>query len=210
MDSLPTPKPPSGGRIAAAALGALVMAGIVLVVAVLPAEYGIDPLGTGRALGLDRLATPTGGRPTVTAFEGSPDPIELEPVRPGANTPQAGRVRRDAVEFEVGPFEGLEYKYRLEKGGAMVYSWTATGDVKFDFHGEPDGARDGYAESYEQKERVKAANGTFFAPTPGIHGWFWENQTSDVITIRLTSSGFYSAATEFREDGRRPHAMREQ
>lgn len=201
----------SRGRIAAATLGALIVAGVVLVVVVLPAEYGIDPLGTGKALGLDRLAvTSAGGTPTITTQEGSPDPIELEPVRPGANTPQAMRFKVDSVAFELGPFEGLEYKYRIEKGGAMVYSWTATGDVKFDFHGEPDGARDGYAESYEQKERVKAANGTFFAPTPGIHGWFWENQTSDVITIRLTSSGFYASATEFREDGRRPHAMRSQ
>jgi hypothetical protein len=35
---------------------ALIVAAVVLVVAVLPAEYGIDPLGTGKALGLMDLA----------------------------------------------------------------------------------------------------------------------------------------------------------
>ena len=33
-----------------------------------------------------------------------------------------------------------------------------------------------------------------------LHGWYWENPGSDPITIRLTSSGFYSAAVEIRSD----------
>ena len=44
------------------------------------------------------------------------------------------------VTFKLGPNEGLEYKYRMEKGASMVYAWTSTGRVKFDFHGEPQGA----------------------------------------------------------------------
>ena len=34
----------------------MVVAAIILVTAVLPAEYGLDPLGTGEALGLTPLA----------------------------------------------------------------------------------------------------------------------------------------------------------
>ena len=44
-------------KIAIATLIAIVVAGVVLVVAVLPAEYGIDPLGTGKRLRLTDLAT---------------------------------------------------------------------------------------------------------------------------------------------------------
>ena len=50
------------------------------------------------------------------------------------------------MTFKLGPREGLEYKYRMEKGGSLVYSWKSTGVVKFDFHGEPVGAPKGYAE----------------------------------------------------------------
>ena len=39
---------------------AAVVAGIVLTVAVLPAEYGIDPTGAGKALGLTVLNAPPG------------------------------------------------------------------------------------------------------------------------------------------------------
>ena len=39
-------------RIGVAAGAALLVAGLVLVTVVLPAEYGVDPLGTGKRLGL--------------------------------------------------------------------------------------------------------------------------------------------------------------
>ena len=48
--------PPSLGRIAIATALAMIGAIVILVVAVLPAEYGIDPLGTGKAFGLADLA----------------------------------------------------------------------------------------------------------------------------------------------------------
>src|SRR4051812_47444272 len=42
-------------RIAVAAGAALLVAGLILVIAVLPAEYGVDPLGIGAKLGLTAL-----------------------------------------------------------------------------------------------------------------------------------------------------------
>ena len=43
-------------RIAVNAGAALLGAGLLLVVAVLPAEYGVDPLGVGRRLGLTAMS----------------------------------------------------------------------------------------------------------------------------------------------------------
>ena len=43
---------PSKAKIVTATVVALFVGGLVLVVAVLPAEYGIDPLGVGEMLGL--------------------------------------------------------------------------------------------------------------------------------------------------------------
>ena len=42
-------------RLAVAAGAALLGAGLVLVMFVLPAEYGVDPLGTGKWFGLTEL-----------------------------------------------------------------------------------------------------------------------------------------------------------
>lgn len=50
------PVAPDPRKLALATVAALVVAGIVLVVAVLPAEYGIDPTGIGRAAGFTRIS----------------------------------------------------------------------------------------------------------------------------------------------------------
>ena len=195
-------------RLALATAGAIFVAGVILMIAILPAEYGVDPLGTGKLLGLTSIAQAEsvvgGGEAAGTASEASPE--ELEPVRPGANTPQTVPLKQDTVTFTLGPYEGMEYKYRMEKGASFSYRWTSTGKVRFDFHGEPEGAPKGYAESYQMGEGERAA-GSFFAPTSGIHGWFWENLTSDDITVTLTSTGFYASGIEFSAKGQTPHTL---
>ena len=195
-------------RIALAAAAAMLLAGVVLMAAILPAEYGVDPLGTGKALGLTSLAQanePEAGG-AAAGGEAAASPESLEPVRPGANNLQKVPLKQDTRVFELGPREGIEYKYRMEKGASMVYSWTSTGKVRFDFHGEPQGAPKGYAESYQMGEG-QSASGSFFAPTPGIHGWFWENLTNNPITVKLTSTGFYEGAIEFSAKGQTPHDL---
>jgi hypothetical protein len=194
-------------RIALAAAAAMLVAGVVLMAAILPAEYGVDPLGTGRVLGLTSLAQ--ANESAAGEGEGASAqelPQSLEPVRPGANTAQAVPLKQDTVTFKLGPREGMEYKYRMEKGASFVYSWTSTGRVNFDFHGEPVGAPKGYAESYQMGEGQNAA-GSFFAPTPGIHGWFWENLSDNDITVTLTSTGFYASGIEFSAKGQTPHDL---
>jgi hypothetical protein len=70
--------------------------------------------------------------------------------------------------------------------------------VKYEFHGEHDGAGIGVAVSYEKSENDQAA-AAFTAPASGIHGWYWENPGDSEMTITLTSAGFYSSAEEFRQ-----------
>ena len=193
-------------RIALAAAAAMLVAGVVLMAAILPAEYGVDPLGSGKALGLTSLAQANEPEAAAAGGEAAASPESLEPVRPGANNLQKVPLKQDTRVFELGPREGIEYKYRMEKGASMVYSWTSTGRVNFDFHGEPRGAPQGYAESYQMGEG-QSASGSFFAPTPGIHGWFWENLTNNPITVKLTSTGFYEGAIEFTAKGQTPHDL---
>lgn len=170
------PGPASTSKILIATACAAVVAGAILVTSILPAEYGIDPLGTGKALGLTALAN----------------------VRPGVVATQPNAFRRDQISFELAPFESVEYKYRLELGGSMVYSWQATGTVIYDLHSEPDNAPQGYAESFDKAEKT-ASYGTYTAPFSGIHGWFWENRGRRNVTVTLTAAGFFSGALEFRD-----------
>jgi hypothetical protein len=192
-------------RLALATAGAILVAGVILMVAILPAEYGVDPLGTGNLLGLTSIAQAESAAEEDSAAAASSG-TELEPVRPGANTAQTVPLKQDTVTFTLGPREGMEYKYRMEKGASFVYRWTSTGKVNFDFHGEPEGAPKGYAESYQMGEGERAS-GSFFAPTPGIHGWFWENLTDKPITVTLSSTGFYASGIEFSAKGQTPHTL---
>jgi hypothetical protein len=177
---------PSGRRLAAATAAALLVAALVLVVAVLPAEYGIDPIGSGKALGL------------LDLYRGAAEPTPSPAATESPATPPMTMFKVDAVTFTLRPSEGFEYKYRIEKGGGLVYAWTATRPVKYEFHGEPDGAGLGVAVSYD-KSQGSRGSGSFTAPSSGIHGWYWENTSDEEMTLTLTSSGFYRWADEFRQ-----------
>ncbi len=180
-------------RIALAAGAALLSAGLILVMFVLPAEYGVDPLGTGAKVGLVELG--------VTGQQ-----VEALSAAAATGTSQAPIIvsqekafQDETVDFKVGPRQGMEYKYRLDKGEALLYSWKATAPVSYELHAEPDGAPRGYAQSYEKGEGRREASGTLTAPFPGIHGWFWENTGDQEVTVTLTAAGFYNLSHEFRD-----------
>ena len=178
---------PSKGTLAKATGVALVVAAIVLVTIVLPAEYGIDPLGFGAATGLIGLSQTT--PPPIVASESGP-------VRP-----QPADYKVDTRQFTLEPFGGyVQYKYELEPGATMVYTWTATGEINFDFHTEPEGRPASASDSFE-RGTASEGRGSYVAPYAGIHGWFWENDEEDVVTVTITTAGFYSASKEFRDDG---------
>jgi hypothetical protein len=180
-------------RIALAAGAALLAAGLLLVVAVLPAEYGVDPLGVGKALGLTAMSDVQKG---LDAFQAT-----RTGTAGGAPTiaPQDRAYQHESVTFKLAPRDSVEYKYRLDKGEALLYAWTATGPVNYELHAEPDGAPRGYAESYEKRDAKNAASGTLTAPFSGIHGWYWENPSDTEVTVTLSAAGFYNMSHEFRK-----------
>jgi hypothetical protein len=202
-----TPAPPSLSKLAKTTAIALLAAAALLVAIVLPAEYGIDPLGTGRRLGLTEIAAPL-LRPVEVV---SPDGAVLAPVQRGPVGEYPAEFKLDVFEVTLQPYDYIEYKYHLEQGATMLYSWTASAPVIHDFHGErSSGASDGGpAEvSFDGQDR-RQASGSFTAPFSGIHGWFWENPGGESIHIRLTSSGFYSSALEIHSDrSRRIRSLR--
>ncbi|HEX7819091.1 MAG TPA: hypothetical protein VF463_00585 [Sphingobium sp.] len=190
LSSLPRPTPSRGRALAllgsAVAVGALVTVG-----AILPAEYGVDPLGIGRLTGLDRLAVPVPTRIAASATGG---------VASTANS-QSGILRSDIVDIPLGTYDGtapseLEYKVHLRKGAALVYSWEAPGidgpqQFYSDFHGHSPLPGNAAVEASYRTSETGRDSGTLTAPFDGVHGWYFQNSSERPVTIRLHLSGFY-------------------
>ena len=220
---------PSPKKILVATGVALVVAIAVLIAFVLPAEYGIDPLHTGRALGLTDLASASAApEPSNPAAVSTPGTVEhtgtpgtprasinpvLVPAAKGAPTvkdtfiAQPGRFQVDSREYTLTPGEGMELKYNMKKGAGLVYSWTASAPLAFEMHGEPDVKPAGkagtdYFESYELDDKAgrTESHGTFLAPSTGIHGWFWENKTGTPVTLKLVSAGYFDWIMQNRKN----------
>jgi len=193
---------PSKKAIAKATGIALIVALAILFVAVLPAEYGIDPLKTGAALHLTDLARtaqtkPGQTKPAQPEPEAKPVAARPTPAPAGIYTAQSTTYKVDTEDLTLLPGDGVEIKYHMLKGAGMVYAWKATGNVAYEFHGEPDNKPNkDYFESYELDDTVGKNHsfGSFTAPTTGIHGWFWENKGKTRVDIHLTTAGFYDSA----------------
>jgi hypothetical protein len=201
---VPSLPPPPASTLAKTTLVSALAAVVILVTAVLPAEYGIDPLGVGERLGLTAIAAPSVRGEVPPAPEGAP----LAPTASGPASTYPAGYRVDAVEFTIAPYEYLEYKYRLEQGAHLLYSWSANAPLIHDFHGEPQGGAEGSEESFDKADR-RDGHGALSAPFAGIHGWFWENPGATPITIQLWTAGFYTSAIEIRADrSRHPHEVK--
>jgi len=190
VDPQPATPAPSGRALAKAIVVALVISATVLVTTVLPAEFGIDPVGTGRAFGLLDL---------YAAESAAAAPAVILPTEGGPVFTQLNPYKADSREFTIGAYGTLEFKYQLAGGAAMLYEWKATEPVSFDFHTEREGNPDA-SDTFEKGE-ASEKRGAYVAPYAGIHGWYWKNNTDREVTITLTSTGFYPSARLFRDGG---------
>jgi hypothetical protein len=188
MTTNATPLAESRRHILTAMAIAIAVAAVVLVVAILPAEFGVDVTGAGRALGLMELYAAQG------AVTGT-----LTPPPEGPVFPRPDGYNTDTRTFTIGAYGTLEFKYQLDEGATMLYEWTASDAVGFDFHTEPASNPDA-SESFEKGEAA-AGRGVYVAPYAGIHGWYWKNNADHDVTITLTSAGFYSAGKLFLDGG---------
>jgi len=209
---------PSKQRLLTATAVAILVAAAIFFTAVLPAEYGIDPLHTGAALGLMNLAksapasavstapvTPaiTATAPGITFVPG----VNGEaPIIKGVFVAQPNAYKIDSRELHLNPGEGMEIKYHMQSGAGMIYSWTASTKIQYEFHGEPDlkpaGAPADYFESYEKDDKVGIvqSHGSFTAPSTGIEGWFWDNESPEQVTVKLVTAGFYDYILQNKDD----------
>jgi hypothetical protein len=195
------PSVPAQQLLRSSAVAAAVAA-VILGVAVLPAEYGIDPTGIGKMLGLTALHA----APAASQMQTLPQPL-TPPSEQGSQVSARGEQRaltiasRQSISYRTDrrditllPGQGLEMKALMSKGATLIYAWkTSDGAaLEHDFHGEPVPAGPDEFESYIEDKNVSESNGALVAPFTGLHGWYWKNHNSTPVTLVLDASGFYT------------------
>jgi hypothetical protein len=173
--------------------GGLVAGTLIVLGAILPAEYNMDPLGLGNLSGISRLWAPDEKTWKPTAG--------VEPAHTGETA-----IQHNSFAIPLGasdwPEAALEYKFAMKPGQSYLYSWKvepspgSPPDLKpidFDFHGHtlnPDGQAMTVADY--KKSKGLSDSGSLSAPFDGIHGWYFKNTNPDPVTVKLEVWGFYT------------------
>jgi hypothetical protein len=148
---------------------AFLVAVVILIFVILPAEYNLDPTGVGEKLGL-------------TIFNENAEKKD---------TNQNSTEGTDSIVLTVPAGRGIEYKLSMKKFLKVSYQWeTDQGDLYVDLHGEPLGDTTGYFESYAIAT-TSSMKGSFTAPFEGSHGWYWKNESEQDIKVQLIVKGEY-------------------
>jgi hypothetical protein len=192
---------PSSQTLLRSTLIAAAVAAVLLVAVVLPAEYGVDPTGVGRVIGLTEMGeikmelardaaaaeaaagTEPGQPPAVASAEPVADPA---PASAGETPPAPSS---DEVNITLRPGQGREIKLEMRAGASVQYAWVVDGGVvNYDTHGDRPGLTyHGYAKGTAQA----SDEGVLVAAFDGMHGWFWRNRGRQPVTVTLRTSGEY-------------------
>ncbi|HML83481.1 MAG TPA: transmembrane anchor protein [Thiomonas arsenitoxydans] len=210
--------PTTGKLLRSTALAALIAGGL-LVTTVLPAEYGIDPTGIGRALGLTPMgeikmslaaearageqaampkpvAPPVDIAPAASAAVppvSAPAPTVAAAPTPAPVTSERAVGRQDTMTVTLKPGQGAEVKLTMNKDSLVRYQWTsAGGGVNFDTHGDPFDAPKNFYHGYGKGRNQPGDKGELVAAFDGKHGWFWRNRTGSNVTVTLKTEGDYA------------------
>lgn len=179
---------PSGKSLVKATAIAAAAAGVLLVTAILPAEYGIDPTGIGRSMGLTVLSAADAAEPEGNTSASAESPgAAFGPVWKSDTG-----YRSDKLALTLMPRQGAEIKAVMKAGENFVFHWEVEGGaVSFDMHGEPPNAGDEFT-SFWLGRGETTASGSFEAPFDGTHGWYWRNNGTEPVTVHLTTAGYYA------------------
>lgn len=182
-----TVAPPSAARLLRSTLAAVAVAALILITAVLPAEYGVDPTGVGRVLGLTQMGEIKVSLAREAAAEDAPAASAVQvPAAP------ADSGWTDVTIVNLAPGEGKEVKLEMKQGAHASFEWAAVGGVvNHDTHGDSTGAPNSYI-SYRKATGVASDTGELVAAMDGHHGWFWRNRGTAPVSVTLRTKGDYA------------------
>ena len=200
---------PAADNLLRSTLIALVVAVAILVLAVLPAEYGVDPTGIGRKLGLTQMgeikvalakevaadaaadaAAAAAADAADAADAAGADTADTE-IKAGASISLDSAWRHVTI-IPLAPGDGKEVKLVMKQGDDAQFVWEAVGGVvNHDTHGDSTGAPNSYV-NYRKGTAVSADSGVLVAAMDGSHGWFWRNRSDRQVAVTLRTRGAYA------------------
>jgi len=201
-------QPAASKRLLISMLGAVAVAVVLLVTVVLPAQYGIDPTGAGRLMGLTALSSSgtqtfeitdiIGGNEVVRTVEipdaGEPTPLPNPAVFQQGNA----KARTETLEIPIGPSEETEVKVVMSEGKMIHFSWEVDrGDIYSDYHGHDPALGSEFWVRYREQMEGASGNGSLVAPFGGEHGWYWVNYNEYPVVVTLTVSGYHDDLVDY-------------
>ena len=202
---------PSSKQLLRSTLIAIIVAAVLLVTIVLPAEYGVDPTRIGRVLGLTQMGeikmtlaaeAKKASEAEAAQRNSGQTPVAVQPkpaatsqpvaaTTPGTATGNNAATKTDEMTVTLKPGQGIEIKMEMSKGARVNYEWTTSGGtLNYDAHG--DNASKAFI-SYKKGAGVTGDAGELVADFDGSHGWFWRNRTAGDVTVTLKTSGEYQS-----------------
>lgn len=199
MTDVPIASPPPRKKLVLGISAAVAVAAVALVVFILPAEYGVDPTGAGKALGVTKLSEPELNEEQIRGAK-----------RTGVLTVSEQPLPREQWDDEwqvtLAPYEGIELKYTLDEGEAIDFEWEATDTVEYDLHSHPFEGGTELTESYAV-DRGQGMQGHYVAAFTGLHGWYWQNRNLEDVTVTLRAAGPIDGSTVFQMGSQTERAL---
>ncbi len=209
---------PSSKQLLVSTLAAFVVAMVLLITVILPAEYAIDPTGIGRGLGLTEMGeikTSLAAESEADKAKSAPQTVQqLSPqsaqqsnqtaaqAQPAKSTAQPAQQVAKAAPEPVQKKPVVKQDKRvltlapgqaaeLKLGmnkGDKVQYRWIAEGGKLNFDTHGDNAEISY-HGYGKGRNKPGQEGELVAAFDGNHGWFWRNRSDTVVTLTLEVQG---------------------
>ena len=202
-------QPPSNKKLVKSIAIAGVAAVTILITMILPAEFGIDPTGLGKAAGLMKLNASTPVRTLEihniigdantfknikVADAGEPTPLP----NPGVYQSHTEPAQTYTVQVTLKEGEQTEIKTIIKQGRVFTYAWSTSGPGPYvDFHGHDSAISEDFFVRYNEADSLAQSSGSLVAPFSGEHGWYWLNYEKDPVTITLKITGYFDSIKDY-------------
>ena len=189
---------PSSSQLLKSTIIALTIAVALLLCIVIPAEYGKDPTGVGKLLGLKEMGEIKMRLEKESLNEKQ---VHNEHISLKAEIIESSKIieeNQDMLEFIIEPNEAIEIKLEMVEGSFAKYEWeTKNGGLNYNLHG------DGYKGSqksitYKKGRMTSSDIGEIISEFDGYHGWFWRNRNNSAVTVTLKTMGDYIQIKKLR------------
>jgi len=188
---------PSTKQLLKSTIWAAVVASVILVTIVMPAEYGIDPTGVGRLTGLTKMGEIKVSLAKEIEDDKAADGETVTAIASAASLPAEGAEASHELELTLDPDQGMEVKLAMRKGAVVNYEWFTDGaEAAFDVHGDSRELEIDYHNYYKGKDARR--EGSIDAAFDGSHGWWWRNRTDGPMTITLKTKGEYTEIKQYK------------